>query len=128
MSRDASIGLDWADGNYTFRLAWGELIKLQEACDAGPYIVLRRLTTGAWKVEDISSVIRLGLIGGGQTPEKALRLVRDYVETRPPLENLMMARGILAVAIQGAPDEQPGEAPGEAANAESTTSPTESSE
>lgn len=31
MSRDASIDLDWAEGHFTFRLAWGELEKLQEA-------------------------------------------------------------------------------------------------
>jgi hypothetical protein len=109
MSRDASIELDWADGRHTFRLAWGELIKLQEACDAGPMVVLHRLTGSAWRLEDISATIRLGLIGGGATPEAALKLVRDYVEARPPLENLMLAQGILSVAVVGPPDEPPGE-------------------
>lgn len=109
MSRDASITLPWADGDYTFRLAWGELIKLQEACDAGPQLVLDRLTARTWRMEDIASVIRLGLIGGGMEPAKALKLTRDYVESRPPLENRMLARGILALALHGAPDEPPGE-------------------
>lgn len=125
-SRDASVTLAWADGDYTFRLAWGQLIELQEKCDAGPYIVLQRLSMGGWRVQDIGNVIRLGLIGGGLAPEKALKLTRDYVESRPPMENLMMARGILGVALQGAPEEPPGEAQGEAATG-STTSPTESS-
>lgn len=109
MSRDASITLDWADGMYTFRLAWGQLIELQEKCDAGPFVILQRLGTGAWRMQDISHTIRLGLIGGGAEPAKALTLVRDYVESRPPLENLMIARGVLGLALQGAPDEKPGE-------------------
>lgn len=130
MSRDAKVGpLDWADGAYTFRLAWGELEELQEKCDAGPFVVLQRLSSGHWRVGDISHTIRLGLVGGGLEPAKALSLVRRYVETRPPLESVMLARGILGVALQGAPDgEQPGEAEGEATVSGSTTSPAESSD
>lgn len=109
-SRDGSLELDWADGTYTFRLAWGELIKLQEECDAGPFEVLIRLSNNKWKVQEISHVMRLGLIGGGLEPAKALTMVRNYVETRPPLENLTFARGILGIALQGVPDEKPGEA------------------
>lgn len=109
-SRDGSITLDWADGTYTFRLAWGELIKLQEACDAGPFVILQRLGSGTWRMQDIRETIRLALIGGETPPEKALQLVRDYVESRPPLETLMLARGILMTAINGPPDEEPGKA------------------
>lgn len=127
MGRNAEVTLDWADGTYSFRLAWGQLIELQEKCDAGPFVVLNRLTTGTWRMEDISSVMRLGLIGGGTEPTKALKLVRDYVESRPPLENVTFARGILGQAVMGAPDETPGEAEGEATASGSTTSPTESS-
>lgn len=127
MSRDARIELDWAEGLYSFRLGWGELSKLQEACDAGPYVILNRLHDGGWRVEDISSVIRLGLIGGGLEPAKALKLTRAYVEARPPQENLIPAQAILGVAIFGAPDETLGK--GQAADQEisSTTSRTESS-
>jgi len=105
MSRDASITLDWADGTYVFRLAWAQLAELQEKCDAGPFVILDRLGNGAWKIEDISNVIRLGLIGGGIDPAKALKLTRAYVEARPPLENLVYAQGVLSVAVMGAPDE-----------------------
>lgn len=124
MSRDASITLDWVDGPHTFRLGWGDLVKLQEACDAGPYVIYQRLMLGTWRVLDISSTIRLGLVGGGMTPEAALKLVQDYVETRPPLESIALAQGILGTALQGAPDEPPGEAEGEATASGSTTSPT----
>lgn len=127
MSRDGSITLPWADGDHTFKLAWGELILLQEATDIGAFVLLDRMSSRQCKIEEISHTMRLALIGGGKTPEEALRLVRSYVETRPPAENLMFARGILATACYGAGDEPPGGAKGEATDNVSTTSPTESS-
>lgn len=105
MSRDGSITLTWADGDYVFRLGWSELAKLQEACDAGPYVILNRLVDGAWRVADISATIRLGLVGGGMPPTDALKKVREYVEDRPPIESLMVAQAVLSAAIVGAPDE-----------------------
>ena len=125
--RDARIEFDWADGTYSFRLAWGQLSELQEKCDAGPYVVLNRLHNGSWRIEDITNIIRLGLIGGGLQPSSALKLVRAYVEDRPPMENLIPAQVILSAALMGAPEENVGEH--DAANpSESslTNSPTES--
>lgn len=127
MSRDGRIELDWADGTHSFRLGWGQLAELQEKTDAGPFVVLQRLHNGQWRVEDVSHVIRLGLIGGGMEPAKALAKVRAYVEARPPMENVLPAQAILSAAVIGAPDEPTGEAG--AANHEdssSTPSPTES--
>lgn len=108
-NRDASVTLDWGDGTYKFRLAWGELIELQEKTDAGPSFILDKFYNGDWKVQYISEVIRLGLIGGGQTPSEALKLTRRYVESRPPFENLSTAQGILAIALLGAPEDKLGE-------------------
>lgn len=105
MSRDATIEMPWADGDHVFRLAWGELEKLQEACEAGPMVILGRIVDGSWRMGDISHTIRLGLIGGGMEPGKALKLIRGYVEDRPPLENVSYAQAILSAAVVGAPDE-----------------------
>jgi hypothetical protein len=107
--RDARVEFDWADGAHSFRLAWGQLAELQEKCNAGPYVILARLHSGEWRIEDISSVIRLGLIGGGEKPSDALTLVRRYVEDRPPLENLPFAIAILNAGLLGAPEEKVGE-------------------
>lgn len=126
MSRDATIRLEWADGEYVFRLAWGQLAKLQEECDAGPYTILTRLYNGAWRIEDISNVIRWGLIGGGLDAPKALKLTRTYVEGRPPTESLMFAQAILAAGCMGAPEEDVAKK-AEAAD-QSQTSPTGSSD
>jgi len=127
MSRDARIELDWADGTYSFRLGWGDLAKLQEACDAGPLMVLDRLDSVAWRVEDISNVIRLGLIGGGMEPASALKKVRAYVEDRPPAESLLIARAVLSCGCYGAPEEALGNPEAASQGSASTASRTESS-
>lgn len=128
MSRDAAVTLDWGDGEHHFRLAWGELINVQEACDAGPYVVLERLRNNTWLLNDIREVIRFGLIGGGAKPPEALRLVRTFVEKRPPLENLLTATAILTVGLMGAPEEDVGESSAaDQASEPGTTSPTASS-
>lgn len=110
MSRDASITLAWADDDYVFRLAWGEIVKLQEATGCGAQFILDRmegrlLPHDSWHIEDVSHIIRLGLIGGGLEPAKALKLVRHYVESRPPMENFRYAHAILMAGLFGAPDE-----------------------
>lgn len=128
MSRDASVIREFADGEYQFRLAWGQLRLLQEACDCGPYLVLDRLHSGRWNVDDISQTIRLGLIGGGMEPVPAMKLVRNYVEDRPPLENLALAQVILGAALVGIAEEEVGKKSEAANQEEKTLSPTESSD
>jgi len=122
-NRNASIDLEFADGTYTFRLAWGGLEKVQEACDAGPFVVFERLSTGQWKTNDIREVIRHGLLGGGNDVATVRRLIRDYVEERPAAENVPMAIAILAAAIIGAPEEDSAKK-SEAANETMMESPT----
>lgn len=109
-NRSSTITLPWADGDYTFRLAWGQLIELQEKTNAGPGFLLDQMWQNTWKVQYISEIIRLGLIGGGLAPTEALKMTRNYVESRPPLENLSLAQAILALSLQGAPEESKGEA------------------
>ena len=129
MTRDAKIELTWADGDYTFRLGWGELEALQEACEAGPWTILERLFTKQCLIGDISNVIRQGLIGGGLEPTAATKLVRTYVEKRPPAENLLFATVILQAAIQGAAEEPVGEQPAASQTESSlTASPMEKSD
>ncbi|WP_421565749.1 gene transfer agent family protein [Ochrobactrum sp. EDr1-4] len=129
--RDASIELTWADDDYTFRLGWSELEALQEACDAGPWVILERLHNKQCRSGEIADVIRQGLIGGGLKPPEATKLVQRYVKERVSdlAENLLFAIAILQTALQGAPDEPVGEQ--EAASQEgsnSTAFPTEKSD
>lgn len=129
MSRDGSVELDFAGERRKFRLAWGELELLQESRETGPYILLDRLLSGHWRVQDIAEVIRLGLIGGGARPDEAQKLVKAYVQARPPLETLVIAQRVLGAGVAGTPDEELGKK-AEAANPDgnSPNSQTENSD
>ncbi|THV13729.1 gene transfer agent family protein [Rhizobium rhizophilum] len=108
MSRDGSCEVPFNGKKTFFRLAWRELMKIQEACDAGPYVVLDRLLTGRWKLQDISEVIKWGLIGAGVDTQTALDLVASEVEKRPPLESLVVAQRVLGAGVVGTPEEDVG--------------------
>lgn len=125
MSRSAEVTLKWGDADHQFRLGIGQLRELQEKCDAGPAEIFRRLTVGTWRIDDLREPIRLGLIGAGLEPVKALTLVERYVDARPLAENVPVSRAIIGIALLGAEDEPPGEADGEAGDR--PTSPEEKS-
>lgn len=114
-NRNGAITADFGDGTYSFRLALGELEELQEKTDAGPFVVLRRLFDGSWRTSDVREVIRLGLIGGGMEPLRALGLVRRYVDGRSAwIASASIAQAILGASLSGAPEENEGkgDAPG----------------
>jgi Phage tail tube protein, GTA-gp10 len=98
---DGRITFTWGDGDYQFRLAIGQLRELQEKCKAGPFLILKRILTGEWMLDDLRETIRLGLIGGGLTPIDALVLVKRYVDERPLGESIIPAQLILSRAIYG---------------------------
>ncbi len=117
MSRDGSCELAFNGQMTPFKLSWRELTKIQEACDAGPYLVLDRLLTGRWRLQDISEVIKWGLIGAGMDQQAAIKLVISEVEGRRPLENLVIAQTVLGAGVVGSPEEDVGKKSG-AANQE----------
>lgn len=110
MSRHGNITLDWADGAYAFRLAWGQLIAVQEDCDAGPAHILERLISGRWRVQDIRAVLFHGLVGGGMAVEEARGKVRIHVENAPLNGNVSAAQAVLLAALNGV-EEDPADLP-----------------
>jgi hypothetical protein len=131
MSRSAQLAAEFGGEERLFRLAWGELIELQEKRDAGPAVVLARLSLGQWHLQDVTETIRLGLIGGGMEPAAAARLVRQHVEQKPwdlGGENglVVLAVKILAAATHGVEDEPLGKSKPD--RSESTISPTAKSD
>lgn len=111
MSRDGSIELTWADGEYKFRLGIKELEELDEKTDRGPLELLRMIDAGTWRAPHLREVIRVGMIGGGTAPATATQLLKRYLDDRPLMEWLPIARAILFAAIAGPRD---GERPGKA--------------
>lgn len=124
MSRSASVEFDWADSTYVFRLGVKQLEELQEKTDAGPAWLYARIEAGMWKTGDLVETIRLGLIGGGKTPDEARSLVRRHVHDHWS-ESIKPAKMILAAAIAGPEDEPLKKEEGEAET--TSPSPTESS-
>lgn len=108
--RSGHLEADFADGEYVFKLGWGQLVELQEKCNIGPHALLRRLEAGLWMVDDIAETIRLALIGGdpvNMQPIKAKKLVERYVKDRPLTENISLVRVILMVALFGGESVEP---------------------
>jgi len=99
MSGHGSITLEWADGEYTFRLALKQLEELEERFDRSIFVITERMMTRTATSREIIEVLRLGLIGGGMKPMEALPLVRRYVEERPLDENLGVAYAVCFAAL-----------------------------
>lgn len=116
MSRHGEIAFLWGDedgpgenGEYMFRIGIAEWEKLDERFEVGPFELLRRVSTGTWKVKYPREIIRLGLLAGGSiktasgAPDDARvnRLVREYVDNRPLLQSVATAARILEAALYG---------------------------
>lgn len=105
-NRNGTIETDFGDGTHRFRLGIGQLEELQEKTGVGPFALMQRLLSGEWLVADVREPIRLGLIGGGLDPLKALNLTRRYVDDIPHWAlNALLAKAIVGAAIMGAPEE-----------------------
>ncbi len=102
-SVSAAIRLDFGADEQRFALRIGELRELEELRHAGTGAIYRRCLTGDWHIDDVREIIRLGLIGGGMGPEKALKLTRLYVDERPWAESHLIALAVLDAAISGPP-------------------------
>lgn len=106
MSRDASVTLDFAGAEYTFRLGIAALQKVQEKCDAGPEELLKRYFNGDWRVQDVREVLRQGLISGGPMDvNKVDILLRAEFDDLPMLQFVKLAQAVVMAALVGAPDE-----------------------
>jgi hypothetical protein len=120
-AEDGSVSLQFGDGEYTFRIAFGQWRELLESVNKprieigltpiGPMGLLKAMLEGdAWP-HDVREVIRLGLIGGGMKTDRALVLIKRYVEGRPYFQNINEARVILQTAMLGPPEDQVGKEP-----------------
>jgi hypothetical protein len=72
--RLTAITLPWADGEFTFDLRLGEIRKLQDKTGVGPAVILNRIQTDQWKVDDYRETILQGLLGGGMEAGQARTL------------------------------------------------------
>lgn len=113
MAAVGTLTLSWRNGEDQFCIAKiGDLLALEDKCNAGISVILHRLQSGNWYLNDVRETIRLGLIGGGMPPEKAMTIVKLYVDNNPDglLPSVLIAQLVLAAAIVGVPGEELGKA------------------
>jgi hypothetical protein len=118
MSANGTRSIVWAGGEDVFCLAKvGLILDLEEKCKAGIALILARIDSGIFGLSDIREPIRLGLIGGGMAPDKAMAKVRSHVDENPLAHSVLVAQAVLQAVLIGVPDDpvgKPVEEPGKA--------------
>lgn len=115
MSADGSLTLFWGDGEQQFRFAIGQWRELQEKVNGrrvaigapaiGPTTLLNAFRAkDAWP-DDIRDVLRIGLVGGGLTPQKAHALLSHFFDGKPPFEHMQPAFLVLFAGLVGVPSD-----------------------
>jgi hypothetical protein len=130
MSANGTRLIAWAGGEDLFCLAKaGQIFDLEDKCGAGISTVMARLESGSWHFNDIRETIRLGLIGGGATPERAMTAVKNHVDPPNPLaHSVLVAYEIVKAALFGVPDDPVGKAMPAEAKATGSTTTTDASD
>lgn len=123
MSANGTRTIIWAGGEDQFCLSKvGLILDLEEKCKAGIGIIAARLESGAYGINDVRETIRLGLIGGGATPDRAMSAIKNHVDEQPLAHSVLVAYEIIRNVIFGIPkDDTVGKQTPEAQEAGSTT-------
>lgn len=126
MSANGTRTIIWAGGEDQFCLAKvGLMLDLEEKCkNSGIALILARLESGSWGLNDVRETIRLGLIGGGMKPEEAMSRVKNHVDLNENglAPSVLIALTVLHAVMVGVPDDPVGkEMPAEAPQTGSTT-------
>jgi Phage tail tube protein, GTA-gp10 len=120
-AEDGSVTLEFGGNEYTFRIAFGQWRELQESVNKprieigqpaiGPRELFESTVRGNCWPDEMREIIRLGLIGGGMKPDRALVLVKRHVEAVPWTRGLAVAGTILARSMFGPQHDTVGKEP-----------------
>lgn len=91
----------FGDAERDFTLAPALILELERVTGSGIGGLFNRLMTRDFRHIDLTETIRLGLIGGGATPEEAKALVDTYAIGRPILDTYPLAVGIFEALMFG---------------------------
>ncbi|WP_034996934.1 gene transfer agent family protein [Beijerinckia mobilis] len=106
MSDDIQFTAFLGDMEHTFKLTSKLILELEHLAECGIGALFKRLTSNEFRHLDIAQTIRLGLIGGGMSPEQSVRFVETYVIDRPLKEIYPVALGILETLYFGKQKEE----------------------
>lgn len=86
----------------------GLILDLEEKCGVGIAAIMTRLGDGSWRLNDVRETIRLGLIGGGMDPTKAMASVKNHVDERPLTSSVLLAYEVITAVMVGVKDDPVG--------------------
>ena len=101
-----TVTLFFGDRERPFVLTDELVIELETQTGTAIGTLFQRLMAQAFKLADLAELIRLGLIGGGENPKEAERLVNSYARNRPIAEVLPLATEIMAARWLGVDKER----------------------
>lgn len=107
-----SLTVGFADGEYTFRLGLVHINEIQNRCNAGIGAIYARIAKGRffrktdlgelaigdpslaeYRIEDLTAVIRQGLIGGGRGVVEGVEVKVDAARADSLIKNYVIAEG-----------------------------------
>lgn len=91
----------FGDGRYNFQLTAPLIIELERSTGSGIGGLAKRLFAHDYRYHELSELIRLALIGGGQTPQRAKELTETYVHGLPISTAIPVAVNILEATFFG---------------------------
>ena len=100
----------FGDKEREFQLNPTLLLELERLVGAGAWGIARRLFAGEAFAQEVRETIRLGLVGGGETPQRAAELVETYLAATPYAETYGIASAVMLAAMHGAPEAEPADA------------------
>lgn len=108
MAANGEVELRWGDGEHKFNIAKLRcVLELEEKCGCGFAEIYLRLTQGKWHYNDVRETLRLGLIGGGMLPDKAMTMINRYCDDVPFAENVLPAQVVIMAALVGVQGDNP---------------------
>lgn len=101
MASKTEIVAFFGDQQYRLRLSVELVSELERQVGVGIGSLNKRVLAGHFAIKDLIEIIRLGLIGGGVTPQRAKELIDTYTTDRPLLEYAPVAIDVLSALFVG---------------------------
>ena len=93
---------EWAGKSRPFCLRFGDVLDLEESLGReGIGAIYQRVARGQFRARDLFEIVRLALIGGGEEPATAQRLVSERIEHAPLADIGSLAAAILQALMTG---------------------------
>jgi len=106
------VVLEWAGKERLFRLKFGDVMDLEQACGEAIGTIFASVSGGSFKVGYVYHTLRLALISGGLSVMDTKRLVSNQFDAHPYMTHASVAGEILAnlmVGIEPSEKESSGE-------------------